>query len=168
MEIVVNDTNIFIDLYTIGLLEDFFNLPISVHTVDFVVNEITNQEQLNVINNYIDNKKLTVHSFDVNELMEVIELHNSVPGNLSITDCAVWHCAKCHNYTLLTGDRQLRDRASESKVIVKGVIYIFDLLVEHNLITAGVASEKIQELMMYNPRLPKSIIRERIAEWERR
>lgn len=77
MEIVVNDTNIFIDLYTIGLLEDFFNLPISVHTVDFVVNEITNQEQLNVINNYIDNKKLTVHSFDAKELIEVIELRKN-------------------------------------------------------------------------------------------
>ena len=168
MEVVVNDTNIFIDLYTIGLLEEFFNLPISVHTVDFVMNEITNQEQLNAINNYIDNNRLTVHSFNAKELIEVIELHNSVSGNLSITDCAVWYCAQRNNYTLLTGDRQLRDRASESKVIVKGVIYIFDLLVEHNLITAGVASEKIQELMMYNPRLPKSIIRERIAEWERR
>ncbi len=41
MEIVINDTNIFLDLYDIGLLDDFFQLPIRVHTVDFVINEIT-------------------------------------------------------------------------------------------------------------------------------
>lgn len=46
MEIVVNDTNIFIDLHSIGLLEQFFELPIKVHTVDFIVNELINSEQL--------------------------------------------------------------------------------------------------------------------------
>ena len=167
MEVVVNDTNIFIDLYTIGMLDEFFNLPINVHTVDFVINEITNHKQLDAINNYIENNKLMVHSFNAQELIDVIELHNSVSGNLSVTDSAVWYCAQRNNYTLLTGDRQLRDRASESKVLVKGIIYIFDLLVEHNLITANLASEKILELMMYNPRLPKSIIKERIETWEK-
>ena len=36
MEIVVNDTNIFIDLHSIRLLDQFFELPITGHTVDFV------------------------------------------------------------------------------------------------------------------------------------
>ena len=27
MDIVVNDTNIFIDLYSVGLIDAFFNLP---------------------------------------------------------------------------------------------------------------------------------------------
>ena len=45
MEIVVNDTNIFIDLHSIRLLDQFFELPITVHTVDFVINELTDEVQ---------------------------------------------------------------------------------------------------------------------------
>ena len=32
-QIVVNDTNVFIDLHAIGLLEEFFHLPWEVHTM---------------------------------------------------------------------------------------------------------------------------------------
>ena len=32
--IVVSDTNVFIDLYSIGLLKEFFSLPWEVHTTD--------------------------------------------------------------------------------------------------------------------------------------
>lgn len=53
MEIVINDTNIFLDLYDIGLLDDFFQLPIRVHTVDFVINEITHPDQQKVIQQLI-------------------------------------------------------------------------------------------------------------------
>ena len=40
MDIVINDTNIFLDLYDVDLLHTFFQLPVQVHTVDFVVDEI--------------------------------------------------------------------------------------------------------------------------------
>ena len=40
MDIVINDTNIFLDLYDVDLLDTFFQLPVQVHTVDFVVDEI--------------------------------------------------------------------------------------------------------------------------------
>ena len=39
--IVVNDTNIFIDLISVDLLDEFFSLPIDIHTTDFVVHELT-------------------------------------------------------------------------------------------------------------------------------
>jgi len=35
MEIVISDTNIFIDLWNIGLLKRFCELPLSIHTTDF-------------------------------------------------------------------------------------------------------------------------------------
>ena len=45
MDIVVNDTNIFLDLISIGLLDASFELPIKFHTVDYVIEEIINEEQ---------------------------------------------------------------------------------------------------------------------------
>lgn len=165
MEIVVNDTNIFIDLHSIGLLEQFFELPIKVHTVDFIVNELINSEQSKAIRQYIDNGKLNVQSFEAAELLEVIKLQNNAGGNVSISDCAVWYYAKKNNFTLLTGDGQLRKKAIESNVTVKGVIYVFDQLVECNIISQNFAATKLQELITYNSRLPKSIIQERIEKW---
>lgn len=165
MEIVVNDTNIFIDLHSIGLLEQFFELPIKVHTVDFIVNELINSEQSNAIKQYIDSGKLNVQSFEAAELLEVVKLQNNAGGNVSIPDCAVWYYAKKNNFTLLTGDGQLRKKAIESNVSVKGIIYVFDQLVEYNIIPQYLAASKLQELITYNSRLPKSIIQERIEKW---
>lgn len=165
MEIVVNDTNIFIDLHSIGLLEQFFELPIKVHTVDFIVNELINSEQSKAIRQFIDNGKLIVRSFEAAELLEIIKLQNNAGGNVSIPDCAVWYYAKKYNFTLLTGDGQLRKKAIESNVSVKGIIYIFDQLVECNIISQNFAATKLQELITHNSRLPKSIIQERIEKW---
>ena len=45
MEIIVNDTNIFIDLHSIGLLDCLCELPYEIRTVDFVMAEISNPLQ---------------------------------------------------------------------------------------------------------------------------
>ena len=166
MEIVVNDTNIFIDLYSVGLIDAFFNLPIEVHTVDFIVNEIEEGNQLMLINEFVNDGRLKVHSLTDHELAEVVELQSNAGGNVSIPDCAVWHYAKQNNYVLLTGDRQLRNKAIASNVTVKGVLYIFDQLVEYNTLSPDDAAKKLAELMEINPRLPKHLIIERIAKWE--
>ena len=38
-KIVVNDTNVFIDLFNVGLLKEFFSLPWEVHTTRLSVIE---------------------------------------------------------------------------------------------------------------------------------
>ena len=56
MDVAVNDTNILIDLYNIGLLEVFFNSGLNLHTTDFVLEEITNVEQSTLIKSLIVRK----------------------------------------------------------------------------------------------------------------
>lgn len=43
--IVVNDTNVFIDLFSVGLLGVFFALPWEIHTTDFVMLELLREGQ---------------------------------------------------------------------------------------------------------------------------
>lgn len=167
MDIVVNDTNIFIDLYSIGFLDDFFRLPIMVHTVDFVLNEIRQSPQQLALRCFKADGRLTVGEFSMEELAYVMELHNTAGGNVSLTDCAVWHYAKKNNCILLTGDRQLRNKAISSNVTVKGIIYVFDQLLEHKIIDPKRAIAKLLDLQKINPRLPKAIIRERIEYWSK-
>ena len=165
MEIIVNDTNIFIDLQSIGLLRALCDLPYDVRTVDFVVNEIKDQEQADSLATLIGEGKIKVESFNIEELAEIIEEHSTVSGNLSVPDCSVCYYARKHSATLLTGDRQLRRYAESNNVTVRGVLFIFDELVAQNLIEAGIAAQKLKELTNINVRLPKSEIEKRIKKW---
>lgn len=131
MEVVVNDTNIFIDLYSIGLIDELFKLPISVHTIDLVLNEIVNSQQQKVLQNFVDRGLLKVGKFGSNEVGLIVELQNKAGGNVSFVDCAVWHYAERNKFILLTGDRQLRNKAISHNVTVKGILYIFDELVSY-------------------------------------
>ena len=167
MDIIVNDTNIFIDLHTSGLLNDFFILPIEVHAVDFVISELTDDEQRQAVEFFVNSNQLKVHNLSGEEILDVANFQASLTGNLSFTDCAVCHYAKKNDYTLLTGDAQLRKQAIKSNVKVKGIIYVLDILVEHQVITPQLAAERISLLYKINQRLPKKEIEERITRWSK-
>lgn len=167
MEIIVNDTNIFIDLHSIGLLEALCGLPYDIRTVDFVIAEITDSEQARAISALVSEGKIRVDSFNAEELGEIVSEHSSVRGNLSILDCAVCYYARKNNATLLTGDKQLRRYAEANDVIVRGVLYILDELVANNLLPISNAASKLRQLIDINVRLPKTEIEKRITKWSR-
>lgn len=165
MDIIVNDTNILIDLQSVGLLEEVCKLPCEVHTVDFVIGEITDSEQQRAIALLIEDKKIHVHSFSPEDVTFVIMEHMSAPGNLSIPDIAVCYYAKNGSYKLITGDRQLRNYAMGKNLEVHGILYIFDELVRNCIITPAMGAAKLIELRAVNVRLPKSEIEARIKKW---
>ena len=167
-KIVVNDTNVFIDLYEVGLLEEFFSLPWEVHTTDFVMLELQREGQHETVAKYKADKRLVVPVFEAKEMSEIGNLYqlNMNRTNLSLTDCSVWYYAKVNNYILLTGDRKLRTTSILDGVEVHGVIYVFDALMEFDMISHQVAVEKLQQLYAINPRLPKEEIEKRIHLWK--
>lgn len=167
-KIVVNDTNIFIDLYEVGLLEEFFSLPWEVHTTDFVILELQREGQHETVAKYKTDKRLVVPVFEAKEMSEIGNLfqQNMNRTNLSLTDCSVWYYAKANNYILLTGDRKLRTVSVYDDVEVHGVIYVFDALVDFDMISRQVAVEKLQQLYSLNHRLPKEEIDKRINLWK--
>ena len=167
MEIIVNDTNIFIDLHSIGLLEALCELPYDVRTVDFVIAEITDPKQYEALSALATKGQIRIESFDAEELGEIITEHSSVPGNISIPDCSVCYYARKHAATLLTGDRQLRRYAEAGNVSVRGILFIFDELVANNVISSQQAANKLRELIAINVRLPKSEIEKRINNWRK-
>ena len=167
-KIVVNDTNVFIDLYEVGLLEEFFSLPWEVHTTDFVMFELLREGQHDTVARYKDDKRLIVPVFEAKEVLEIGNLFQQYVNrtNFSLTDCSVWYYAKVNNYILLTGDRKLRTVSVFDGVEVHGIIYVFDTLVELDIISRQVAVEKLQKLYSLNPRLPKEEIEKRINLWK--
>jgi rRNA-processing protein FCF1 len=164
MQVVVNDTNIFIDLINADLLESFFLLPFEVHTTDFIISEIEEPEQSLIVQGFIANHKLKIGSFSDSELNEISEIQ-SQNGGLSIEDCSVFYYSKRKKYTIISGDRLLTKTARNDGITVRGVLFIFDELVNHNIITTLVAATKLEFIINMGARLPKKECERRLHEW---
>lgn len=162
MEIVVNDTNILIDLYNSKLLEHCQLLGFDFRTLDLVIAEIEDEAELIAIKKNIDNGILKVYSLDGLQMMTVVQnkYDNQDKCNLSIEDFAVMQYAKDNNCRLLTGDKKLRKTAEKNNVKVSGILYIIDNLI--GKIDNQKLIESLELLLQSNDRLPKKDILERI------
>lgn len=165
MKILVNDTNIFIDLHSVGLLEEMCRLPYEIHTVDFVVAEIADADQRKIFDKLVGRGGIFVDGFTADEVIEIVEEYSAVSGNLSIPDCSVCYFARKHKVPMLTGDRRLRRYAEQQSIEVHGILFIFDEFVKHGIVSTTIAADRLEELFTLNARLPKSEIRDRLKRW---
>ena len=167
MEIIVNDTNIFIDLHMCGLLDSFFKLPYKVHTTDLVMSELTKGTQHKDVVTFCEQAQLTVKSFSSKEVVRIWEYYNEAKKvcNVSIEDCSVLIYTKMLGARLLTGDKTLRKRAEGDGVTVSGILFVFDELVNHNIISPKEAAVHLAELYECNVRLPKEEVGKRLEQW---
>ncbi len=163
-KIIVSDTNIFIDLISINVLDKLFLLPCDIFTTDFVINEIAWPEQRAEIDKHIITQELETVSFGFDELVKITGLHSN--SSTSLTDCSVWYLAKKTGGRLLTGDVKLKKAAENDNVKVSGILYIFDNLVEYNILNKTSATTLLQQLMAINSRLPKQECEKRIEGWQ--
>lgn len=163
--VVVNDTNVFIDLCDIDLIDEFFKLSQKIHTTDFIMNELVKEEQQKKIERFYNDGLLTIKIHSAEELLEVVNFQQEQDNNVSIPDCSVWLYAQKNHYRLLTGDNKLRRSAIKAGTIVSGILYIFDQLVEQHIITPLIACDKLNLLRTINNRLPDKDISERLKRW---
>ena len=165
--LVISDTNIFLDLISVNLLEEFFQLPCKIETTDFVIDEIIQPNQLTYLQKFISLKKLNIISFTFEELIKINDIFDNSKNNTSMADCTVWYRAKETSGRLLTGDAKLRKSAEVDNVKVSGILYIFDNLVEYKIITKKEATKLLEKLISINSRLPKGECEKRIQKWKK-
>jgi len=65
----------------------------------------------------------------------------------------------------LTGDKNLRKAAVKEKITVYGILWVFDQLLVHKIITKEIAHEKLSNLISINSRLPKTECKKRLNLW---
>ena len=124
MEIIVNDTNIFIDLHSIGLLSQLCDLPYEIRTVDFVMAEIVDNRQQEDMGRLVKEGKITVESFTAEELIEIVNEHVAVSGNLSIPDCSVRSLSSYLAWYAENNDVH-SDNAAVSKRIYDRIVFLW-------------------------------------------
>lgn len=167
-KIVVSDTNIFIDLISVNLLDGFFSLPWEIHTTDMIIKELKDSNQKALVDAHRQRGCLKVSAFTGNEMLELVQMRKQaqLSSNASIQDCSVWKLAKNLGCSLLTGDNRLRKVAQKDNVEVHGILYLFDKMLEHQVINHETAIARLQSLFSINSRLPKDEIDKRLELWE--
>ena len=166
MEIVVNDTNILIDLAKADLLRFCPLMSLEFHTLDVIVEEVEDYEQRRAVDELVAEGTLKVRSLSGKQMMTVMEKVEAYEGkcNLSPEDISVLVYAKENDFRLLTGDKTLRTKAIDDGVTVSGILYLTDRMLDDNLVTAEEMISILQRLLTVNKRLPKKSIEERIKE----
>ncbi len=139
MKIIVEDTNIIIDLFKTGLLSFCMELKLEFHTTRYVVAEILESSQSAVLIGMINNGQLLIDDFVGEEYERLIKFIDECNGvnNLSEADCSVLLLAKRLGCRLLTSDQKLKRKAKEHGVEVNGFLWLTDLLVKEHIVSGA-------------------------------
>jgi predicted nucleic acid-binding protein len=147
MKIAVTDACIFIDLIELKLTSEFFALTIEIHTSLDVINELY-PDQKEILKAYQSVGKLYVHNLSSEEK---IKIHNGIISKaLSDNDKTVIYLADKLNAIILSSDKAVRNFAKSKAIEYHGMLWIFDMLVELNLINSSKAIANIEFLFSRN------------------
>jgi predicted nucleic acid-binding protein len=164
MILLVNDANILIDLLKIDLLALFFQLRYEFHVTDMVADEVR-EENAGVMQGFLDDGTLKKKNFTYEELWQIQLLMLRHKG-LSIKDCSCLFQSKALNARLITGDALLRKTAEQDQIKVHGILWVFDQLINEDLLTTALAREKLSRLVSLNARLPAAECKKRLKLWK--
>jgi rRNA-processing protein FCF1 len=162
MNIIVNDANIIFDIIEIDLTGFFFQLKYKFLITDFVYNEIEKFEQKKLIEEYIQKDSLVIYEID--DIEKIYEKNQKNP-NISAEDCSVLIAAVEKKAMILTGDKSLRQIAEKEGTEVHGILWVFDTLIDNEIISDKLAIDKLTKLMKLNIRLPFNECQERLKKW---
>lgn len=167
MEIIINDTNILIDLVNTGLLALCPGLNIEMRTIDFVMRELKIESQLRLVEEQIAMGNLKLETMNAKDVQGTFALYMQYHGstNLSRADCAVMHYAESRKCRMLTSDKTLRTCSEKRGIKVGGLLYLTDLMVEEGLMSRKDMVSYLQAYLATNERAPKKLIEERIAKY---
>ena len=134
MRIIINDSSCLIDLRKGGLLAATLLLPYTfVVALPLVASELLDFGPADWDD--LEGRGLQIIDLSGDEVAAAFEVRRRHPG-LSANDCFSLVLAQAGpDRILLTGDQQLRRRASDAGVEVHGVLWVTDQLAEHGVMT---------------------------------
>lgn len=161
MKILVSDTSVLIDLDRGSLVESTFHLPF-----EFTVPDLLYERELREHGGpEFVGLGLRVEELDgdgVSLALGYLRKRRS----LSLPDSFALALAKTNAWTLLSGDRELRELAEEEEVRCHGVLWLLDQMFEHRVIDQDELRAGLGRIAAHpRCRLPKSEIRKRLLAY---
>lgn len=161
MKILVSDTSVLIDLDRGALVEAAFNLPF-----EFTVPDLLYERELKEHGgpNFV-RLGLRVEELDGDGVSLALGYRRE-RRSLSLPDSFALALAKTNAWTLLSGDRELRELAEEEEVRCHGVLWLLDQIFEHRIIDQDELCVGLSKIAAHpRCRLPKSEIRKRLLAY---
>ena len=116
--ILINDTNIWIDLKVTNLIKEVFKLPYEIG----VPNILFHDELEELDGDLLLQSGIKILEMTESEVLETANRSNNT-NKVSFNDLTTLVVAKNRNAVLVTGDGNLRKIAKEEKVQLKGTIW---------------------------------------------
>ncbi len=161
LNVLVSDTSVLIDLDRGALVEATFQLPF-----EFTVPDLLYQRELRGHGGpEFVRMGLRIEELDgdgVSLALGYLRKRRS----LSLPDSFALALAKTNAWTLLSGDRELRELTEEENVQCHGVLWLLDKMFEHCVIDPDRLCTGLDKIAAHpRCRLPKSEIRKRILAY---
>lgn len=158
MSIVISDASVLIDIECGELTSVMFSLPWK-----FVVPDTLFSEELESRHAHLLQLGLISKTLSGDLVVEAYRLHQKFLKP-SVNDMLALVLAKHESCRLLTGDRALREVASELNVDVSGTIWLVEQMLESEKITIDIAREAFKKMKDAGSRLPWSVIEKKLTE----
>ena len=143
MQVIVSDSSALIDLAKAELMAAVISLPYEFRVPDVLLND-----ELIDLGSYrvrdLLKAGLTVGHLDGDGVARVMAFSVRYPA-LSTNDCFALALAQIEGDALLTGDQNLRKAAQLEHVVVHGVLWLCDLLLEHGAVSKATLRIVLEE-----------------------
>lgn len=151
------------DLAKSGLVEATVRLPF-----EFVIPDVMVAEELLDLGDYTTDQLLAlgfkVGSLDGKGVATAFTYAGEFRAELSRQDCFALTLAEMQKCVLMTGDRRLRRVAENKAIEVHGLLWLIDLMIEHQVMPLAEVLTGLERLAA-DPkvRLPRKLVGERLS-----
>lgn len=161
MKVLVSDTSVLIDLDRGSLIEPTFRLPFTFTVPDLLYErELEDHGGADFVR-----LGLRVEELDGNAVAVALAYRRK-RRSLSLPDSFALALAKTNAWTLLSGDRGLRELAEEEEVACHGVLWLLDRIFEHRVIDRNDLYAGLDKIAAHpRCRLPGSEVRKRLLSY---
>ena len=161
MKVLVSDTSVLIDLERGALLEASFLLPFQLAVPDLMYE----RELKNHGGDALLDRGLRIEELDSAGVLHALGYRRQQPS-LSLPDSFALALAARNGWTLFTGDRTLRELATEENVDCHGVLWLLDRMFEASATSASKLCAGLEAISAHpRCRLPKSETRKRLVRY---
>ena len=161
MRVLVSDTSVLIDLERGALLEASFLLPLQLAVPDLLYE----RELKHHGGEELLGRGLRIEELDGAGVVRALGYRRKKPS-LSLPDSFALALAAGNGWTLLTGDRALRELANEENVDCHGLLWLLDRMFEASTTSASKLYAGLQAICAHpRCRLPKSETSRRLSRY---
>jgi len=148
VQLLISDANILIDLEEGEIIKYLFKLPYGFSTPDILFHEELENEH-----EYLLSLGLQLNELSGETMVYAIEL-TSKYQRPSRNDCFALALATQEQCPLLTGDKDLKNAAINESVMVRGTLWLVEMMIRRELITIDDARNSYKKMKAGGRRLP--------------